>query len=907
MRLNITVLFLLTLLSTQAQTGGYAGRVLDAATLEPLPFANVFINNTTIGTTTNVNGEFLLRHIPIGNSEIIFSFVGYQTYQTRIAIQEGSTKANEVIKLIPIGKQLSEVQVVSSRDKVWEKQLRRFEKIFLGDGTTASECKILNPWAIEFSEENKTLMAQSSVPIEIRNENLGYQILFYLKDFKYNGTSYSIVGNTRFQEMTTGDARQALRWMKNRETAYRGSLKHFLKSILDKNISLQGFKVFLEKNPQHSFSFSTDLSRSIIVPYDTLALVAQTGLQNELKIPVKGKIEIHYIDALAKILFYKDISNSVSWLEVKNGYLRVNKEGVLLNPTEVTVSGDMSAARVASMLPLDYVPGKIIAIHSNESFSARRLQEKVYVRTDKPYYYAGENVWLSAFMNYRAPGAADTLSKVLYVDLLDQDLAIAQSLILKIDSGRAMGNFKIPSSIKSGNYYLRAYTSWMRNYGTDDFFYKQVPVLDLHDKVLPTETPDLDSGSLQITLDKRDYHKREKVQVKLDLRNEDDSLIRANVSVSVVDLSQVILVKEEPKITEYYPIAEELPKNMLNRFSYPIERGIRMSGIYFGKKNKPEKTKLTVVKENWEDIYQVYSDDKGFFSIPDLIFYDSMRFGFQSDGGKVILKEKDNPISSFQLPEYSIQIIKGAESVQPAMAYEPDKGVIMLKEIEVKSEKIVEGKGYDGLYGKPDSYLSGESLERLNPNLATAIETKLPGYRLTYSDMHWWLTWTRSNFTAINTPAEPALFIDNIPFVNMGETVGDRLYALNTSMIDHIEVSSMINSQMGANNSYGVIFVFTKKAIPDKFKSIPTVKLRGFDAPHFFQGPAYETSQPENSKPDYRSTIYWNPKINLNYSKTRAEFSFYTSDISGNYRIIVEGVTEKGTTVRAEKIVKVVD
>ena len=33
------------------------GQVLDGSTREPLPYANVYINNSTVGTVTNERGE----------------------------------------------------------------------------------------------------------------------------------------------------------------------------------------------------------------------------------------------------------------------------------------------------------------------------------------------------------------------------------------------------------------------------------------------------------------------------------------------------------------------------------------------------------------------------------------------------------------------------------------------------------------------------------------------------------------------------------------------------------------------------------------------------------------------------------------------------------------------------------
>ena len=57
---------------------------------EPLPFANVFIKGTTIGATTDFDGNFVLS-VPAGTHTVIFSFVGYKTIQRSFTISEGQT------------------------------------------------------------------------------------------------------------------------------------------------------------------------------------------------------------------------------------------------------------------------------------------------------------------------------------------------------------------------------------------------------------------------------------------------------------------------------------------------------------------------------------------------------------------------------------------------------------------------------------------------------------------------------------------------------------------------------------------------------------------------------------------------------------------------------------------------
>lgn len=60
-----------------AQTAILKGSVVDAINNEGIPFANVFIQNTTIGTTTDLDGNFELTGLKAGLYNIEASFLGY--------------------------------------------------------------------------------------------------------------------------------------------------------------------------------------------------------------------------------------------------------------------------------------------------------------------------------------------------------------------------------------------------------------------------------------------------------------------------------------------------------------------------------------------------------------------------------------------------------------------------------------------------------------------------------------------------------------------------------------------------------------------------------------------------------------------------------------------------------------
>lgn len=101
-------------------------------------------------------------------------------------------------------------------------------------------------------------------------------------------------------------------------------------------------------------------------------------------------------------------------------------------------------------------------------------QEKAYLHLDKPYYAAGETVWLKAYLATDVEMPDSLMSKVLYVELITPKDTLHRRLQLKVENGSAYGNILLPEYLQEGNYLLRAYTSYMRNLGEDYFFEKKI-------------------------------------------------------------------------------------------------------------------------------------------------------------------------------------------------------------------------------------------------------------------------------------------------------------------------------------------------------------------------------------------------------------------------------------------------
>ncbi len=109
-----------------------------------------------------------------------------------------------------------------------------------------------------------------------------------------------------------------------------------------------------------------------------------------------------------------------------------------------------------------------------EGFSRNFPQQKVYLHTDKDSYHAGETIWMKAYVVKGSTHMPDTLSRNLYVEMTDQEGKHISSLLLETGGGTSHADIQLPDSLPEGNYFLRAYTNWMRNFDEDLYFSKNI-------------------------------------------------------------------------------------------------------------------------------------------------------------------------------------------------------------------------------------------------------------------------------------------------------------------------------------------------------------------------------------------------------------------------------------------------
>lgn len=101
---------------------------------------------------------------------------------------------------------------------------------------------------------------------------------------------------------------------------------------------------------------------------------------------------------------------------------------------------------------------------------------KLYLHTDREIYFQGDSIWFKA---YYLDGQSQQLINGfynMYADLVDGNGQTMHSEVFPLINGIAAGNIKIPYSVESGNYLLRAFTDFQKTLGEDTFFHKTLKI-----------------------------------------------------------------------------------------------------------------------------------------------------------------------------------------------------------------------------------------------------------------------------------------------------------------------------------------------------------------------------------------------------------------------------------------------
>lgn len=160
-------------------------------------------------------------------------------------------------------------------------------------------------------------------------------------------------------------------------------------------------------------------------------------------------------------------------------------------------------------------PAKVIFeqyMNQAQTFSDNYPREKAYLHFDNTSYYVGDTIWFKAYVTLAEKQVFSSISRPLYVELVDQAGHVTDKQIIKLSQGEGSGQFVLPQSMLSGYYEVRAYTRWMLAFSDPQYFSRTLPIYQLsHSDQLERS---ISTYELSPSMEKRPEETREKLSLR---------------------------------------------------------------------------------------------------------------------------------------------------------------------------------------------------------------------------------------------------------------------------------------------------------------------------------------------------------------------------------------------------------
>ena len=340
---------------------------------KPLNNANVFLDGTTIGVSSDIDGNYKLESIPPGLYDIVFSHIGYENAVYQISEMNGGSRIQTHQMELDLG-QLEEVEVISNRinrtETSWERHYSVFRQEILGQSGNAKKSVIENPEALNFSfdEERNMLRAYAQLPLQIRNDALGYRVSYFLESFKIEEPELRFRGKIRFKNLAPLNAAEKREWRKNRKASYYGSFNHFKRALLSDDLKKEGFRIYRVRDlDRFEIKKENELTVSDILVFkgdhyeldfkNYLAIEYRKEKESEDFLSSSSFIETLYKDHITDAgVLVKDPGNQISVIKLLRRSVRLDLSGEVLDRFGLTTYGYWAWERTADLVPLNYDP-----------------------------------------------------------------------------------------------------------------------------------------------------------------------------------------------------------------------------------------------------------------------------------------------------------------------------------------------------------------------------------------------------------------------------------------------------------------------------------------------------------------------------------------------------------------------
>jgi len=515
--------------------------------------------------------------------------------------------------------------------------------------------------------------------------------------------------------------------------------------------------------------------------------------------------------------------------------------------------------------------------------------EKIRLFTDRVIYCVNEKVFFTAEYSCIEELESLSWSTVLYVELIRWNGTSITGSKLRLTGESTSAGIDIPGNIPSGNYYLRAYTKWMRNYPPDAYAYAEI-------KIVNPFRPDTDEGPSQgdaadgvgtLTLfrksltdgitcvsDKEAYKPGEQAEITVELNGTNTAAIGSYcITVSKAGTSSIT--------DNYAEAAADTGGDLPEYIEYlPEIRGIAISGQVTDRSDglPLQGVPVSLSETRSGEYYATYkTDERGrfVFTLPemgrqhDFFVQTEVPSRINIDNGfcnrPVIL-----PFKAFEMSRDETDYVREVMVNQQITEK-------FYREKDMVADPVRKTESPQVFYGSKKSVYNINKYIELPDVREFIFELVLEANIISDRD--------KNSVISLRRPDgryyPPLIFMDNIRV-----DASEQLLKVPLNRIERVEV---INADylVGSTQYYGIMSFYS---VNRDFAGLNLNKNSLFFSYDLFSDavPVSEFgSKPADQRtPDRRNLLYWNPDIRLS-AAGKTTISFTASDCTGDYEVIV--------------------
>lgn len=549
------------------------------------------------------------------------------------------------------------------------------------------------------------------------------------------------------------------------------------------------------------------------------------------------------------------------------------------------------------------------------------MQETIFLNANTTTFLTGETLFYKLYSQNPMNNTPSLISKIAYIELVDRDKNSLQKNKVYLEKGIGAGEYFIPTTLKTGNYKVIAYTKWMLNNpklqtNVLDIFIinpfqtqeeNENVTFDLSTKSSISSTQNNTSSivsnekRIDFELDKESYYTREKANLKI--KSLTETLQKGNYSVSIRKIDQI------PTLSQVSP-QEFVKKTAANYTNYtpttityvPELRSELITGTIVSKSNLPVNDKslslslpgkefvLKIVKTNAQGKFAFLMDKFPNFSNAIVQVLDD--------------KSADYTVVFDEFPKFDTSGLQFTSKLNLT----PD----IKKEIEERSTASQIQNAYYQI--KKDSLVTeavvSPFFNTIEKTYVLDDYTRFPTLKENVVEVIVELYYRRNNgkYTLRVRNDHKDLEMYGPPLVLVdGLLIQDPSDLFEYSMNNVDKVSLINEPYVYGPNLYGGMISFETKnsdfATNYAKKYLKTVDIQRPNPQKVYNNPDYAAGNNLQRIPDYRYQLLWKPSLKLD--EKEETISFYTSDLKGNFEVVLEGFTDNGQPIYVSKTITV--